>query len=286
MSSRPTEPKSIKASCPEHQDVARVRVGVEAALHEDLVQQAGQQLAGQGVAVGGELVQPGAGVAEAGAVEPVQDQQPAAGDVGVDGGDQDRGPGRGRRGDRGDVACLGPEVEFLGQGVGETAAQLGEMVGAGPRRAGFQAARQPADHLQVPGDQLIDPGPLHLEDDRVAAAAAGRVRLRQRGTRQRLGVNVLEDLAGAGAQFLLDHSLDQRPGCRGDVVLQPGKLGGHRGREKVGAGGGDLAELDEDRPGLLQCQPEPAGQRAGRARPSPAPAAEEPAQPVPGRDPG
>ena len=78
-----------------------------------------------------------------------------------------------------DVACLGPEVEFLGEGVGETAAQLGDVVGAGPRRAVFQPARQPADHLEVPGDQLIGAGPLHLEDDLVAAVAAGRVRLRE-----------------------------------------------------------------------------------------------------------
>src|SRR5262249_42321849 len=42
---------------------------------------------------------------------------------------------------------------------------------------------------------------------------------------------------------------------------------------------------DEDRPGLLQRQPEPAGERTGRARFG-SPPAEEPAKPVPGGDPG
>jgi len=173
-----------------------------------------------------------------------------------------------------DVACLGPEVEFLGEGVGEAGAELGDMVGAGPRDAGFQAAGQPADHRQVAGDQLVDPGPLHLEDDRVAAAAAGGVRLRERGAGQRLRVDVLEDVADAGAQFLLGHRLDQRPRRGGGVVLQPGQLAGHRRGQQVGAGGGGLAEFDEDRPGLFEGEPEPAGERAGCPRFSP-PAAEE-----------
>jgi hypothetical protein len=96
--------------------------------------------------------------------------------------------------------------------------------------------KKPADQLQIPGDQLIDAGPLHLEDDRAAAAAAGRVRLGKRGTGQRLGVNVLEDLADTGAQFFFDHCLDRRPRRGGDVVLQFGQLAGHRRWQQVGGG--------------------------------------------------
>ena len=67
------------------------------------------------------------------------------------------------------------------------------------------------------------------------------------------------------------------PGCCGDVVLQLGGLGGDLRREQVGAGGGNLAGLDEDGSGLFQRQPEPAGKLAGCAGPGP-PAAERPGE--------
>ena len=213
---------------PQDQHVAGVRVGVEGALEEDLPEQVAQQPAGQRRPVGPELVQLGAGVADGDAVEPLQDQEPAAGDVGVHGRDEHGGVGWGGGGDHGDVTGLDAEVEFLGEGVGEAAAQLADVPGAGQLGLRFGAAGQPADHLQVPADLLVDPGPLDLEDDRGAVAAPGRVRLRQRRAGQRLGVNALEHLAGVAAEFFAQQGLDLRPRRGGHLVLQFGQLGGHR----------------------------------------------------------
>jgi hypothetical protein len=59
----------------------------------------------------------------------IHDQRPRAGDIGVHGRDQNRAAGQCGSGDRREVTGLDGEVEFLGDGVGETIAQLGDVVG-------------------------------------------------------------------------------------------------------------------------------------------------------------
>jgi hypothetical protein len=176
----------------------------------------------------------------------------------VHGGDEHGGVGRGCGSDYRDVAGLDPEVQLLGQGVGEAAGELADVVGASQLGLGFGAASQPADHVQVPSDQLVDPGPLHLQDDRGAVGAPGRVRLRKRRAGQRLGIDALEHLAGVLAEFFGQQGLDGRPRRGGHPVLQLGQFGGHRRGQQVGPGGQHLAELDEDRAGLFQRRPQPA----------------------------
>lgn len=196
----------------------------------------------------------------------------------------DRGAGWRRRGDGGDIARLDPEVQFLGQGVGEAATQVGDVMGAPPPGPGLKPAGQVADHVQVAGDQLGDAGPLYLQDDRRAVRPPGPVGLRERGGCHRLAVDLGEDLAHRGAKFLFQQCLDRGPRRGGDTVLQPPQFGRHRRGQQVGAGGQDLAELDEDRAALLERQAEPVRELAGRTRFRGA-GAEEPAQPVPAGDP-
>ena len=118
---------------------------------QDLPEQVAQQPAGQGVPVGAEAVQLGAGVADADAVEPLQHQEPAGGDVGVHGGDEHGGVGRGCGSDHRDVAGLDTEVQFLGQGVGEAAAEVADVVGAGPVRPGIPGGGSAGGSCPGPG---------------------------------------------------------------------------------------------------------------------------------------
>jgi hypothetical protein len=81
----------------------------------------------------------------------------------VHGRDEHRGVGRCGSGDLGDIAGLHPEVEFLGEGVGEAAAEVADVVGACPLGLGLKTTDKAADSLQVAGDLFVDAGSLHFE---------------------------------------------------------------------------------------------------------------------------
>jgi hypothetical protein len=95
----------------------------------------------------------------------------------------------------GDIARFDPEVEFLGNRISEAAAYIADVVGTCPLGPRFEAPGQPANHPQVPGHRFGDSGPLDLENNCGPVGSIGRVRLRQRGARQRLRVDSAEEMA-------------------------------------------------------------------------------------------
>src|SRR5207253_1896705 len=76
--------------------------------------------------------------------------------------------------------------------------------------------------------------------------------LSDRGRRDRLLVELREELRDREAEILFDHLLDVRDRKRADVVLQPSQLGDDVGRQDVGPRREQLAELDEGRAELVE----------------------------------
>ena len=112
-------------------------------------------------------------------------------------------------------------------------------------------------------------GALHLDDHALA------VRERRRGgpgrscrRRAGCGVDVLEHVLPGHAELLLHHADDLLLGERRHVVLQRRELLDELGRQQVGAGRHDLAELREGRSELLERRAQPlAPAGAGPPRP-------------------
>jgi hypothetical protein len=114
----------------EQQDVARMRVGVEDTVDDDLPQQAVEQVTGQPLAIAVNQRVRG-GLAQRLPVEPLHDQHPPGAQVVV--GPRDHYPVRaGGRAHRGEVPRLDPEVQFLTQRGGEPLGQLHHWSGPGP----------------------------------------------------------------------------------------------------------------------------------------------------------
>lgn len=131
----------------QQENVARMRNGVEDPVDHDLPQEAVEEAAGQRVPVGGQHA--GLDRREGLAVQAFHDQDAPGGH----GPDRDRDPhpcaapqGRGG-GDRGHVALLDAQVEFLAQGIAESVSQVD-----GPRRPA-----PPGAALQPESETLEDP---------------------------------------------------------------------------------------------------------------------------------
>src|SRR5439155_16497245 len=100
---------------------------------------------------------------------------------------------------------------------------------------------------------------LHLDDDALAVLEHGSVDLTDRSGRERLGVDAGEDVLPRDAELLLHHLDDLGLAERRDLVLEGRELRDGFGREQIGAGGEDLAELRKGRAELLEGVPEAAG---------------------------
>src|SRR5439155_14911858 len=85
------------------------------------------------------------------------------------------------------------------------------------------------------------------------------VDLAYRAGRERLRIDPGEDVLPRDAELLLHHLDDLGLAERRDLVLEGRELGDGFGREQVGPGGEDLAELREGRAELLEGVPEAAG---------------------------
>jgi hypothetical protein len=114
---------------------------------------------------------------------------------------------------------------------------------------------QPAGHLaqrrQIGLDDVADPGTLHLDDGLGEAAHPGVIRrqsgamhLPERGRRDRVRVELLEDAGERSAEALLGDPPDVLEGHRRGLVLEAGELLCDLGRQDVHPGGHELAELD------------------------------------------
>ena len=129
------------------------------------------------------------------------------------------------------------------------------MAAAAGRRSCASRARS-ARIAQVGLDGLLDVGALDLDDDLGPVGQHGRVHLTQGSRRNRGRIDNEKQLVEGAAQLRLDGGLDLVPGRRRDVVLQAGQLVDELGRKHIRPGAGDLAELDEGRPQLLDRLPQ------------------------------
>ena len=150
------------------------------------------------------------------------------------------------------VAGLDAEVELLSQTVGELVDEIHDVVLRGPRHPALDAVPELVEHVEVALDGVGDPGSLDLDNDLVAAAEPGAVRLADGRRRDRLPVEVLEHLIDGAPQLRLQQLLDIGPRRGRDAVLEPRQLGHHRGRHDVGSRRHDLPELHEHAAGLLE----------------------------------
>ena len=116
---------------------------------------------------------------------------------------------------------------------------------------------------------VADARALHLDDDLALLRRHGRatlaelglverraqarpVDLADRGGRERLLVEPCEDVVQWRPERGLDLLLDVRDGDRRHVVLELLQLADELGRQQIGPRRGDLTELDERRPELLE----------------------------------
>ena len=108
------------------------------------------------------------------------------------------------------------------------------------------------EQRKVALDLLRRVRPLHLDGHAAAVRKRGAVDLadRRRGYRGR--VEVGEELLDAQLELLADDTLDVVVGDRTDVVLELLQLEHDVGRDDVGAGREQLAELDEGRAELVE----------------------------------
>ena len=177
----------------EQQHVARVRVGMDQAVHEHLVEVGLHQRIGPRAQVQLETRHVGH-LGDLGAVEQVHHQHARGAHPTHGLGDADVGEVAQVVGEGLEVVGLEPVVELAEQGLAELARPLGEVVAAADVAEAVDGAGQLGDQVQVGADGAEDVGTLHLHRHPAPATQGGRMHLRQRGGGQRLGVEALERL--------------------------------------------------------------------------------------------
>jgi hypothetical protein len=127
--------------------------------------------------------------------------------------------------------------------------------------------------------------PLHLDDDVLAVRQRRAVNLPDRGSRDRLLVELRERPRDREPEILLDHPLDVRERHGRDVVLELTELVDDVERHQVRPRGEKLAELDERRAELIEHLSQPPAAIGGARVLRPAPAIDHVPEPVTRRDP-
>ena len=105
-----------------------------------------------------------------------------------------------------DVAGLVLEVELDQHRLAELADDSRRSVDAGLFDHPFEKARQVEEQVGVRPDLLFDPRSLHLDHHALAVADPGAMHLRDRGGRERLRIDVREQLGGGPPEPLLDQA--------------------------------------------------------------------------------
>ena len=241
-----TEVGEGHAAVGQREEVARVRVGVEEAVHEDLLVVADDALVRRRLAVdmgAVELVEP----VERDADDSLLGQHGRGRAVPVDRREVDVGVIGERRAETLAVAGLVDVVALLVDCARELVDQADEVVLAPEVGAALNAPRLRAKDVEVGLDDLVDVGALHLHGHRRAVEHDCHVHLADARGRGRhlveLGVELLERLAERAldlAPYLLERERLHR-------VLQPRELLGERGGDEVGAHGEHLPDLGERR---------------------------------------
>ncbi len=117
-----------------------------------------------------------------------------------------------------------------------------------------------AQQGQVGVDHRQHVWPQHLHGDRLARVLPGfhlrKVNLRDRRTRHRHPLEIVEQHVDRGAERLLDQPDRHRRVERRHLVLQLGQFVRDIDRQQIAPRGQHLAELDEDRPEAFEREPQ------------------------------
>ncbi len=227
------------------QHVARMRVGVEHAVDQDLLQVRAEEILGQRRAVhlGPFDAADGRDLRSADVVH----REHAGGREIVHGQRHDDVLEVAQLVCDGDqVAGLLAVIELRQQRVLEfldDARRINVACGADP----IDDRRDLVERREVLVDPFPDARPLHLDRHFAAAAQHGAVNLAQGGGGNRQAIELEERVRHAHAELLADGALDVLVGEGLDVVLQAGQRIEIRGRKQVGARREYLTQLDECR---------------------------------------
>ena len=155
--------------------------------------------------------------------------------------------GRGRRSSlaTSSMFCgLEPEVELLGDGLGEQLDQRRRVGQRGERDATDEERCEPRHHPEVLAHELRDGGALHLHHDLLAGVERGGVDLGDRRGGERGRRSKRRRRPRAGAEILLDGGPHVVEGLGRHLVAALLELLDQLLGEEALAGGDDLAELD------------------------------------------
>src|SRR6266566_1637231 len=236
------------------EQVPRVRVGVEEAVGEDLAVERLEQLTGGLLALRalGRLAHRPAGnqleheqalrrepMVDAGRVEPRERLQHLAHLI--------------------DVRRLLLEIELALERVRKVLDDCRQVDDPPERLPALGLLGEQAEQPEVAHDLVAGAGPLHLDDDALAALQRRLVHLADRASGERLGIDRGEDVLPGDAELFLHHLHDLGLRQRRDIVLERRELDDELGRQEIGTCREDLAQLRERRAKLLERVAEPAG---------------------------
>src|SRR5512143_42749 len=243
-------------------DVSGMRVGVEEAVEERLLEVGPEELLGEGASVDVELRE-GAQRGDLLARDEVH-RENARRRVVVDRlRHDDVVELREGRTESDHVLGFLPVVELLEESLAELFEHRLDVEGLGVSREDLGDL---AEGLEVVGDLFADAGPLHLDGDATPVPQRRPVDLAQRGRCGRLLFEARERLRDPRTELGL-HDLLDLPVREGlDLVLEPVEALEVGRWEEVGAGGEELADLHERRAQALEIRGELGGLGASAPR--------------------
>ena len=232
-------------------DVARVRIGVEAAVLQHHLQYDVGTAPGQFTAVEAGRIDTGQ-ITPRNAVDEVLHVQAFAGPLPVHRRNQDVVPPFEVARDALGIAALRGEIQLAPQRHGELLHHLGGSVTAQVRQPGFDDLGQPCQQPQIGFNHVTDTRATHLQHHFAAIAQPRTVGLGQRSSGHRGFIKEGEHLRRRRTEIGLQLFADLLVGQCRDRVLQLGEFGDPVRRQQVDAGGEHLAQLHEGRPEILQ----------------------------------
>lgn len=244
----------------ENMDVARMRIGMEKAVIEDLPHHQRGKTRGDlpAIEIGGVQIGQFRGLD---AVHVFHRQYAAGGGPGMNSRHVDRRIAGELIGESFEMRGLRGEIQFLFQPPGELGHHQCRPMDAPSLQMGFEQRGQMGHDLKVNPDHVLDARTLHLHHYPLSAVQHGAMHLRYGSRAERSLLEGKKAIANRAFQLLFHHGADLGEGDRRHLIQQFGQLARKRGRKQVSAPGEKLSELDEGRPQLLERFSEPLGLR-------------------------
>ncbi len=237
-----------------------MQVGVEDTPDQHLVENAPEQQVGQLMPLAvGKSRQLLARSPQRDAVEPLQHQHGAVGELGVHG----RHPRTfflaATRSHGQHVVRLDEIVQLVAQGRRKPLHDGDDADRARPRGRVLQSLGESGGDVQVGAHLRASEGFLDLEHHLLARQKPRAVHLRDGGDGERFDVDGGEHLLRRAGEGGAHHRLQLGPGQRGRIGLQTAQLARERRSDDVGPAGQHLTDLDEGDPAVVQGGPQCAG---------------------------